>query len=68
MPRERTPEADVPVIERVRRMLPSFVRGSREGDIELPSEGQRDKRLPKTPNIKDFQAGLEGLKKAAGRK
>jgi hypothetical protein len=46
MPHPRTPEAGVPFVERLKRMLPSIL-GGYGGDVRLPMEigSERDPRL-----------------------
>ena len=66
MPRERTPEEDVPLLTKLKRLT------GRGGDVELPNDGPKDKRLRTTAD--DISEGLTkvqslmGLKKASERK
>lgn len=68
MPKDRTPEEGVPLTTRISRHF----RGS-SGDIELPTEGRRDPRLPaKGPDVlgalRESKKGLSQVRSLAGRR
>jgi len=56
----RTPEQDVPLMERLKRMLPGML-GGPQGDMRLPMEvgQQRDTRLPPPSPFDAIREGLE---------
>lgn len=60
MPKDRTPEEDVPVTKRVSRMF-----GGRGSDIELPNTGKRDPRLPARPGDvgREVLSGFKAVRK-----
>ncbi len=61
-PAQRTPEADVPLWERIKRMLPGLVTGKATGDTRLPMEAftERDPRLPQDQSLfGSIRSGLE---------
>ena len=79
---ERTPESGVPLMEKLKRMLPALI-GGRGGDTRLPMEmgSGRDPRLPAPSQLESMRESmesvrdlgrpkgdnsLEGLRKAAG--
>ena len=60
-----TPESDVPITERLKRVVGAGMRGR---DIQLPQEGKRDPRLGPSPeeqreNLRQGIATVRGLMK-----
>jgi hypothetical protein len=66
MPRDATPESDVPLTERVKRLVGAGMRGR---DIQLPQEGKRDPRLPAAPRQlgADIASGFKAVRELAGK-
>jgi hypothetical protein len=63
-----TPESDVPLTERVKRLT-----GQYRGDVRLPAEGRRDPRLGASPEdvrsaLGEATRGLKSVRKLAGRR
>jgi hypothetical protein len=69
MPRAATLESDVPITERVKRLVGAGMRGR---DIQLPQEGKRDPRLgAEKPDVlgafKEAGRGFKAVRELAGK-
>jgi hypothetical protein len=67
-PAQRTPEQDVPFLERLKRLLPGFLSGRQTSDAHLPMEAftERDPRLPAPTGFDAIRGGLEQVHDLGG--